>query len=100
MDKSLKINIDATIFKEVNKFGVGICIKGDQGSFVSAKSLPFDDYPALLSNFSNSVVSFIKKPTNSVAHSLTRASISYACIQVFFNHIFSCIFHHIINEMS
>ncbi|KAH1217237.1 hypothetical protein GmHk_13G037935 [Glycine max] len=42
---SLKLSIDAMLFKEFNKFGVGIFIRGDQGTFVSVKTLLLDGIP-------------------------------------------------------
>lgn len=45
------------------------------------------------------MVSFIRRSTNIIAHTLARASISYVCVQIF-DQIPTCIYQQIINEMS
>jgi len=42
-----KINTDATLFNESSKYGVAICIRGENESFVAAKSMTFDSSPEL-----------------------------------------------------
>ena len=33
-----KFNVDATLFKDQNRFGVGICLRGDEENFIKAKT--------------------------------------------------------------
>lgn len=34
----IKCNIDATLFKENNTFGVGICLRGHQGDYICPRT--------------------------------------------------------------
>lgn len=38
---SLKCNVDAAIFEDDNKYGVGICVRDDRGIFKSGKTMWF-----------------------------------------------------------
>jgi hypothetical protein len=42
---SKKCNINATLFNDQYKFGVGMCIWNDQGRFMKAKTMWFDGNP-------------------------------------------------------
>ncbi|MCI89705.1 putative ribonuclease H protein, partial [Trifolium medium] len=39
----LKCNIDAAIFAELNRFGVRMCLRNDDGQFVKAKTRLMED---------------------------------------------------------
>jgi hypothetical protein len=41
----LKCNIDVALFKDQHKFGVGMCIRNDQGRFVKARTMWFHGNP-------------------------------------------------------
>jgi ribonuclease HI len=42
---TVKCNIDAALFNDQHKFGVGMCIRNNQGRFVKAKTMWFDGNP-------------------------------------------------------
>ncbi|WJX44042.1 hypothetical protein P8452_31070 [Trifolium repens] len=44
----LKCNIDAAIFAELNRFGVGMCLRNDHGQFVKAKTRLMEGTPPAL----------------------------------------------------
>lgn len=41
----LMMNIDAAIFQQLTKFGIGCCIRDDHGTFISAKTTHFEGLP-------------------------------------------------------
>jgi hypothetical protein len=42
---TVKCNIDAALFNDQQKFGVGMCIRNDQGNFMKAKTMWFHGTP-------------------------------------------------------
>lgn len=42
---NLKCNMDAAIFNQEGRDGIGMCIRNDQESFVKAKTMTFDGIP-------------------------------------------------------
>jgi hypothetical protein len=84
-----------------------MCIRNDQGRFVKAKTMWFDGNPppkeAEACAYKEGIswlgeIVFVKRQANFVAHSLARASKSYARSQVV-NSIPSCIATTLINEI-
>jgi hypothetical protein len=44
-DGEIKCNIDAAIFKELNRHGIGMFIRNNKGEFIRAKTMWFDGTP-------------------------------------------------------
>ncbi|MCI38791.1 60S ribosomal protein L23, partial [Trifolium medium] len=43
--KEVKCNVDAAIFKDHGCYGVGICLRGENGEFIAAKTAWFYGLP-------------------------------------------------------
>lgn len=44
----IKCNIDATLFKDINSFGIGLCFRNHYGDFIVAKKALFAGTPKVI----------------------------------------------------
>ncbi|XVF61159.1 hypothetical protein PTKIN_Ptkin08bG0107200 [Pterospermum kingtungense] len=87
---ALKCNVEAVVFKNVGKFGLGYVIRNSEGGFVAVKAMRLrpirnnvvDDSIvgmvisnciSLVKEIPNCTICFVRRTTNQVAHTLAKA---------------------------
>jgi ribonuclease HI len=50
MEGGVKCNIDAALYNDQQKFGIGMCIQDDQGAFVKARTMCFNSTQTPMEN--------------------------------------------------